>query len=527
MYLQELNSIRKTQFDLENLIKQRARANPSFLSEIKFLFERITLDVLQLQSSMLERFRELEIQVSTFGCFLSNKLEISEKLSDLSAFQAQFNIILEIQADIEIHLRKKRWYKNTIDLVVRIPGITGQTNSVPFAEKSARKAKRKIDREEPTSLPQDIINTSVDIEQTNSHSNCPVSMGELDLAASESSLPQSGSLTQDTILLNTQDNSVQPHSDTILDNPLLFSQDSIPYTSLDLSQTLPISSLSINQTQDNFASLLFDCSDIFPVKPQNAPLVDSQATTDGTNSPVIGEKHNHASVIAQEILSQEQTQSQEIILHDLTSGQEANHGVSNKNKEHCISKNLVFTALHQEPVSADYPNMKTSSNTINLDSHVELFSKKHCKQTNFKMNFAGSFKESESLQKSFLCGQISEKPKQTSFWNFSFPKKQRSILNYVSPPRNNTHDVGNDLTLTEVHLNSSTDSSTLKHHGHTETNHANNKNITTINSRPFYRLNLLMVNREEITNDFPVMMWNSESFPAEVLAQLELDLNFW
>ena len=149
MYLQELNTIRKDQFDLEILLQQRSRSTTSLLSQIKTLSERITLQVLRVQTSMFRHFRDLELQVATLGVFLSQKLDIPHQLSDLSAFQAQFNIILEIQSDLELVLRKKKWYSNTIELKIDINSVPTQLEQIPVLETQksiVRKPKRKKER---------------------------------------------------------------------------------------------------------------------------------------------------------------------------------------------------------------------------------------------------------------------------------------------------------------------------------------------------------------------------------------------
>ena len=96
MLLNGLNCIRKIQFDLENLISSRYRANPSFLLGIKILFQKITEECVFLENSILKQFKDIEYQISKQDFVLSEKSKFSEKLSELSAFQAQFNILIEI-----------------------------------------------------------------------------------------------------------------------------------------------------------------------------------------------------------------------------------------------------------------------------------------------------------------------------------------------------------------------------------------------------------------------------------------------
>ena len=575
MYLQELNSIRKTQFDLENFIKQRARSNPSFIIEIKLLFEIITHDVLHLQSSMLKEFRGLEIQVSTFGAFLSNKLEISQKLSDLSAFQAQFNIILEIQADLEKQLRKKKWYKNTIDLVVRVfPSVSEQSNSVLqnqvlVSEKSIRNPKRKIEKEKTIILPENI--NLVETEQNNdtnpnlpkkrideislsSHSYCPVAIEE---QIHESSLPHSVSLSQDMMSIHTQDNYVNKliSSNTIIDSPS---------KTMDLSQTLPISSLSINQTQtqDNFSSMLFDCTDIFPIKTGHGSLMESQSSMLITNSPILGQKNNHGNFINRDITLQSQeiqalTQSQEISQNDQPWIQTENitkGSAESTNIE--TSLNITDSITVSEDTGSKYisvnnttivPNsaqklesMKMSLNkhdAINLNSNqsglVGIIPKKQCKQNKSNIHFLGNLRQKESFGKSMICKQkkFTDIPKQASSqmqFDFIFPTKQKSILHYVSPPRKNV----NNLEITnrlENEIFEETNLSSLKNQKNSDRALQNkiNTNNRKLNTRSFYKLSVLMISRDEITYDFPTTIWESENLPEEVIAQLELDLNFW
>ena len=644
MFLQELNSIRKTQFDLENLIKQRARSTPSFLSEIKLLFETITHGVLQLQSSMLKQFKMLEIQVSTFGAFLSNKLEISQKLSDLSAFQAQFNIILEIQADLEIQLRKKKWYKNTIDLVVRIfPSFNQQSNSVIqnsvlFSEKSVRKPKRKIEKEKSIILPRNIPKSnSLEIEQTRSDypneinqtfpkkrieeillsspKRNPVPIDEPLLLTNESSLPQSVSMSQDTIL-NTQDNYVNKSisSDTILDK--LFSQETCK--TMDLSQTLPISSLSINQTQtqENFSSLLFDCTDIFPNKEDHGSLMNSQATTIAGNSPILGQKYKNTSLLTHDnvmltqdnimltqdsvmltqdsvmltqdnvmltqdsvMLTQDSvmlyqqnqpfSQSQEISQYDQTW-----HNIGSTNIGNLNNETAEYTNIDSVSDSITIPRETNTGNVSNdkiscvSDSTFKLVSSekgskniKHASQYNntnsnhfesgYKRILAKQVKPStqilekqqrEIFEKPMISKQdkkntdIQKLPSSQPPGNFTFPTKQKSILNYVSPPRNQTinweiaNRVENDLFKeTQIQTNQPTNLSNFKNSRKLidKPSNKNSTNSRKLNSRSFYKMNFLMISREEITMDFPESLWTSETIPDEVMAQLELDLNFW
>ena len=623
MFLQELNSIRKTQFDLENLIKQRARSTPSFLSEIKLLFETITHDVLQLQSSMLKQFKMLEIQVSTFGAFLSNKLEISQKLSDLSAFQAQFNIILEIQADLEIQLRKKKWYKNTIDLVVRIfPSFNQQSNSVIqnpvlFSEKSVRKPKRKIEKEKSIILPRNIPKSnSLEIEQTRSDypnqinqtfpkkrieeillsspKRNPVPIDEPLLHTNEYSLPQSVSMSQDTIL-NTQDNYVNKSisSDTILDK--LFSQETCK--TMDLSQTLPISSLSINQTQtqENFSSLLFDCTDIFPNKEDHGLLMNSQATTIAGNSPILGQKYKNTSLLAQDnitltqdsvmltqdsvMLTQDSvmlyqqnqpfSQSQEISQYDQTWHNIGSTNIGNLNHETAEYTNIDSVSDNITiPRETNTGNVSNDNISCVSDSTFKLVSSekrskniKHASQYNNtnSNHFESGYKrilgkhvkpstqilgkqQREIFEKPMISKQdkkntdIQKLPSSQPPGNFTFPTKQKSILNYVSPPRNQTinweitNRVENDLFKeSQIQTNQPTNLSNFKNSRKLidKPSNKNSTNSRKLNSRSFYKMNFLMISREEITMDFPESLWTSETIPDEVMAQLELDLNFW
>ena len=497
MLLNGLNCIRKIQFDLENLISSRYRANPSFLLGIKILFQKITEECVLLENSILKQFKDIEYQISKQDFVLSEKSKFSEKLSELSAFQAQFNILIEIQAEIEKKLRKKKWFSDKLELVITIPCLSLKPELTDRSKSQLRKPKRKIGNEIGTMS----LNESKDSEKVISSPNFvteynpkkkmekfrnePSEVLEIaEIEANASSQRIDSNITPYKQTIHQQTN-------TIINKQEQLSQEIFPAKHVEMN--IPFSSLSLNNdfTQEtNFPSVLFDCSQ--------------------TDTTLILEEN-----IGSQIIESNDTQnislSQELL------------PMENLFKTKTISENEYSLTTQKEKID-DKP----------------LFLSK--RQEKYKFNISipsceGKYpgklkgKHLQTTDKTKMFINNTSKNLQTPLNPIKSFHKQSSILKYVSPPRNLSVNLkkSNDCkSLTHKNINLSGEDHQTKANlfGKFKGSNTNPRVDRKLPNRPFYSMNILMIQREEIIYDFPDSFWTDDEFPAVVISQLERDLDY-
>ncbi|KAI6659194.1 Zinc finger FYVE domain-containing protein 26-like [Oopsacas minuta] len=522
-------------------------------TKIRKLFEKITKDALQLQTSMLQKFKDIDFQISTMGIHLARNVLVPQQLSELSAFQCQFNIILEIQSDLEKLLKKKRWYTNTIELVIRLQSANQLAdknciNPMITPKIPVRNPKRKIvierqyrpilPRKESTSSLSEANSTMINnispnlIESTrkkrvgnvDNHENTQQPCSSNNHQSYEPTIDDHLPKSQEVNIENNMVNKQTTQSYTILDNPGYFSQENQPSASVDLSETLPISSLSLSNTQTedlNFTSMLFDCSDNIPVT-QATHLQNSPVLTQNFNSQICDKFDTQNFLFSQ---SQELTLLQDPKCHtfkDKYINQQTNNKYSilennrcnppNKNEDLWDKQNIPNNFFKTETNLVKQTNalFSNSSQDFSANKLIETSTKSKC------------YSQSHDYNSKKLISKVAKSQP-------SVPDcKQLSILNYVSPPRSKNDS---KISLKKI-SNSQANKAKSFPSGKNTPNHPqkvknqNPKNCRKLDNRPFYSMNILIIQRDEITNDLPTTLWTCEEIPADVISQLACDLIF-
>ena len=500
MLLNGLNCIRKIQFDLENLICSRYRANPSFLLGIKILFQKITEECVFLENSILKQFKDIEYQISKQDFVLSEKSKFSEKLSELSAFQAQFNILIEIQAEIEKKLRKKKWFSDKLELVLTIPCLSLKPELANRPKSQLRKPKRKIGNEIGTMS----LNESKDSEKVISSPNFVTEYNPkkkmekfrnepsevLEIAEIEANA-FSQKINSD---ITPYKQTIHQQTNTIINKQEQLSQENFPAKHVEMN--IPFSSLSLNNdfTQEtNITSVLFDCSQ--------------------TDTTLILEE-NIGSQITESNDTQNISLSQELL------------PMENLFKTKTIPENEYSLTTQKEKIDDKPLFLSKIPEKYKFNISNPSCDGKHPVKLTSKLSQA-----TDKTKCVLHAPNNTSKNLQTPLNHIKSFHKQSSILKYVSPPRNlfvNLKKSSDCKSLTHKNTDFSREDHQTKanlfgkFNGSSTNPHVDRKLL----NKPFYSMNILMIQREEIIYDFPDSFWTDDEFPAVVISQLERDLDY-
>ena len=488
MFLSGLNCIRKFQFDLENLISSRYRSNAGFLLEIKVLFQKITEETVILQNSILKQFKHIEFLISKQDFILSGKTEISEELSELSAVQFQFNIIIEIQVEIEKKLRKKKWFLDKLELTISIPSLCPEPELRPKLQ--SRKPKRKIGNETGTKSQNDtrgpdklISSQNLVTEYNPKKKSCEVlEMAEIEVDTFSQKIDSSNIPSKLTF-----------HQQT---NKIINKQEQLSQEiSKNVDMTLPFSSLSLNNNlsqEIKFPTNLFDFSQTADTTLMLEENIDSQ----------INENETEDISLSQELIPIENIFKKNKKNPEKKSSQ-ANHKLK-------IDEKPLFSAKKQEIVKL-HPS---------CDNRITKSLKGKFSQPTEKL-----FPQQPNIISKKFSTKLQDLNHTKTF------HKQSSILKYVSPPRNRSiiHDKSSDCKSFPLKTNyfSGEDHQTKPNQiRKLKSTNSNNRDDGKLLNRPFYSMNILMIQREEIIYNFPDSFWTSGNFPDEIISQFESDLDF-
>ena len=493
MFLSALNRIRKFQFDLESLIISRYRSNPGFLSEIKILFQKISEETVLLQNSILKRFKEIEFQISKQEYFLSERIKISEELSELSAFQAQFNILIEIQTDIERKLRKKKWFTDKLELIIKTPSLEPEPELIGRPKLPLRKPKRKIGNETRTISQNESRSSDGILSSQNLSDNNPKKKMEL-FPNEPSEVLEMADIELDTFPQKIDSNSVpykqtfHQQTKTITHKQEQLSQEIFSSKKVDMS--LPFSSLSLN---NNFSQ----DTNLFDSQSENTTLM--LETT--TGSHIIGDNDTHNLSLSQELFPIEN-------LFQRKTKKFEKESTETNIKVKIIEKPIFLQEQKNSQLSISNPSCDVRNSEKSLKA-------KHSQATN-----KTKFLPTTDISKDFPINLQTQLNPIKSF------HKQSSILKYVSPPRNKHITDISVGCKSLTHKNKDFSAEGHQSKSKFESTNSNPRVNTKQPNRPFYSMNILMIQREEIIYDFPDSFWMSEEFPSKLISQFEDDLDY-
>ena len=195
-----------------------------------------------------------------------------------------------------------------------------------------------------------------------------------------------------------------------------------------------------------------------------------------------------------------------------------------RNEFELIDATNTITALHQSNVKGEFlwkyhNNQEHDWNAMFWAPKIRHFSTDDARYYSQATNKT-KFLPTTDISKDFPINLQTQLNPIKSF------HKQSSILKYVSPPRNKHITDISVGCKSLTHKNKDFSAEGHQSKSKFESTNSNPRVNTKQPNRPFYSMNILMIQREEIIYDFPDSFWMSEEFPSKLISQFEDDLDY-